>query len=52
MCTHVYINAYCLAAVNSDPIMEGKLKIVYIENYRVSLAERGGPLLLQNVAVW
>ena len=50
--SHVYINVHCLVAVNSDPIMEGKLKIVYIENYRVSLAERGGPLLLRNVDVW
>jgi starch phosphorylase len=31
----------CIAdIVNNDPIVEGKLKVVYIENYRVSLAER------------
>ena len=27
--------------VNCDPIVHGKLKVVYLENYRVSLAERG-----------
>ena len=27
--------------VNCDPIVQGKLKVVYLENYRVSLAERG-----------
>ena len=35
------ISSNLSAVVNCDPIVDGKLKVVYLENYRVSLAERG-----------
>ena len=31
----------CCTVVNSDPEIGDRLKIVYLENYRVSLAEKG-----------
>ena len=33
-----------MIVINDDPEMHGRLRVVYLENYRVSLAEKGNYL--------
>lgn len=32
--------------VNHDPVVGDRLRVIFLENYRVSLAEKGSPRLL------
>lgn len=35
--------------VNHDPVVGDRLRVIFLENYRVSLAEKGSPRLLDRV---
>ena len=32
---------FCLSVVNKDPVIGKRLKVIYLENYCVSYAEKG-----------
>jgi glucan phosphorylase len=48
---YIFFMNSLLAVVNNDPEIGDRLKIVYVENYRVSLAEKCAILTLYRLCV-